>query len=239
MFKDHSVTVVIPAYNEEETIADVVTDFRSEECVDRVLVVDNNCRDATAVRARAAGAEVIEEAAPGYGCALRAGLDHAVAEGTDLIVLTEADGSFLSADIWKLLKYSAQQTRKRSSLSCPDCGMTLEEFRKKGRLGCAKDYEVFSSHIDELLERVHGAKLHVGRRPGISEDELNRMQHVTDLQHKLEIAIREEAYESAARIRDELKDLEGEGGELADPAGAANPTGSGDPASSSGQPGQP
>ena len=57
------------------------------------------------------------------------------------------------ADIWKLLKYSAQQTRKRSSLSCPDCGMTLEEFRKKGRLGCAKDYEVFSSHIDELLAR--------------------------------------------------------------------------------------
>jgi protein arginine kinase activator len=123
--------------------------------------------------------------------------------------------------------------------------MTLEEFRKKGRLGCPKDYEVFREHIDELLERVHGAKLHVGRRPGISEDELNRMQNVTDLQHKLEIAIREEAYESAARIRDELKDLEGEGGELADspgsanPGGSANPAGSGDPASSSGQPGQP
>jgi len=129
------------------------------------------------------------------------------------------------ADIWKLLKYSAQQTRKRSSLTCPDCGMTLDELRKKGRLGCAKDYEVFRAHIDELLERVHGAKHHVGRLPGISEDELDRMQHVTDLQHKLEIAIREEAYESAAKIRDELKNLEDSGTELADYTGPAEPAG--------------
>ena len=73
MFRGHSVTVVVPAYNEAQTIADVVADYLGVSCVDRVLVVDNNCSDDTAALAREAGAEVIEESQPGYGCALRAG----------------------------------------------------------------------------------------------------------------------------------------------------------------------
>lgn len=105
MFQDRSVVVVVPAYNEEATIADVVTEFRGESCVDRVIVVDNNCRDRTAELARAAGAEVIQESAAGYGCAIRAGLDHAVRTGADILVVTEADGSFRAKDLWKLLYY--------------------------------------------------------------------------------------------------------------------------------------
>ena len=76
MFRGHSVTVVVPAYNEEQTIEGVVSDYLGVSCVDRVLVVDNNCQDKTAEIAQAAGAEVITESAPGYGSALRAGLDH-------------------------------------------------------------------------------------------------------------------------------------------------------------------
>jgi protein arginine kinase activator len=112
------------------------------------------------------------------------------------------------ADIWKLLQISAQQTRKKGGPVCPECGMTLDEFRKKGRLGCAKDYEVFQAHILELLERVHGSRVHVGRIPGTSEEEVERQRRMHALRHELEVAIREEAYESAARLRDELKGLE-------------------------------
>jgi protein arginine kinase activator len=113
------------------------------------------------------------------------------------------------ADIWKLLQLSAQQTRKKGGQTCPSCGMTLDEFRKKGRLGCAKDYEVFGAHIGDLLERVHGARTHVGRIPGTSEADLERQKRLTDLRSQLDAAIRDEAYESAARLRDELKTLEG------------------------------
>jgi glycosyltransferase involved in cell wall biosynthesis len=113
MYREHNVTVVIPAYNEEATIAQVVESFRAVPCVDRVLVVDNNCKDRTAELARAAGAEVIAESKPGYGSALRAGLDHAVKTGGKMLVLTEADGSFSAEDIWKLLSY------------LPDCRMVL------------------------------------------------------------------------------------------------------------------
>jgi protein arginine kinase activator len=111
------------------------------------------------------------------------------------------------ADIWKLLQISAQSTRKKGGQTCPSCGMTLDEFRKKGRLGCAKDYEVFATHIGDLLERVHGARTHVGRIPGTSEADLDRLKRLSDLRSQLDTAIREEAYESAARLRDELKTL--------------------------------
>jgi protein arginine kinase activator len=110
-------------------------------------------------------------------------------------------------DIWKLLQISAQQTKKRGP-ACPECGMSLDELRKKGRLGCARDYEVFKSHIGDLLERVHGARAHVGRVPGTTEEESLRSQRLTLLKQKLEDAIRSEAYESAARLRDEIKALD-------------------------------
>jgi protein arginine kinase activator len=86
--------------------------------------------------------------------------------------------------------------------------MDLEEFRRRGRLGCPKCYEVFKAPVGELLERVHGARQHVGRLPGVSDGELERMQSLAELRQKLEVAIREEAYENAARLRDEIQQLE-------------------------------
>ena len=112
------------------------------------------------------------------------------------------------AEIWKLLQASAQRGRKEVGIACPDCGMTLLEFRQRGRLGCAKDYEVFAPHLRELLERIHGATRHVGRVPGLDELALERLQRVNQLQQKLEDAIRSEDYEDAARLRDELKSIE-------------------------------
>ncbi|MEW6073286.1 MAG: glycosyltransferase [Planctomycetota bacterium] len=105
MFQDRPVTVVVPALDEEGTIAAVVRDFAGHPSVDRVLVVDNGSRDGTADAARAAGAEVVEERERGYGRAIRTGLDRAFAAGAAIAVVTEADGSFRAADTWKLLHY--------------------------------------------------------------------------------------------------------------------------------------
>jgi glycosyltransferase involved in cell wall biosynthesis len=102
MHAGQSVSVVIPAYNEEATIVEVVRDFASHAAVDEVLVVDNNCRDRTAELAREAGARVVVESAAGYGCALRRGLTDAAG---DLLVMVEADGSFRAQDLDKFLAY--------------------------------------------------------------------------------------------------------------------------------------
>jgi len=94
------VSVVVPAYNEAESIEYVVRDFRDR--VHEVLVVDNSSTDDTARIARAAGARVETVRLHGYGDTIRWGLDHAVG---DVLVVTEADFSFRARDLGKLLEY--------------------------------------------------------------------------------------------------------------------------------------
>lgn len=104
------ISVIVPAHDEEATIAEVVREFAAHPSVDEVLVVDNNCRDATARLAREAGARVVAESRPGYGFALMRGMREAAG---DWLVLVEADGSFRAADLSKLFCY------------LPDCAMVL------------------------------------------------------------------------------------------------------------------
>jgi protein arginine kinase activator len=110
--------------------------------------------------------------------------------------------------VWKLLKESARRAREEGGLACPDCGMTLAEFRSKGRLGCPRDYEVFARHLEPLLLRIHNAAEHQGRLPGQDEDERKRQAHLTQLRAQLQEAIRSEAYENAAQLRDAIQQLE-------------------------------
>jgi glycosyltransferase involved in cell wall biosynthesis len=102
MWNNKTVSIVFPAYNEEENIAQAVADFLSVEVVDDVIVVDNNSTDRTAERAAAAGARVIREKTQGFGAALTRGLREAQ---SDLIVLSEPDGTFVARDVIKLLSY--------------------------------------------------------------------------------------------------------------------------------------
>ena len=85
------VSVVIPALNEEEPIGDVVRAV-PRGIVDEILVVDNGSTDATAERARAAGARVVSEPRRGYGRACQAGIA-AVAADCDVILFLDGDGS--------------------------------------------------------------------------------------------------------------------------------------------------
>jgi len=115
------------------------------------------------------------------------------------------------SDIWKLLQISAQKAaQRRKTVECEACGMSLEELRRKGRLGCPQCYEVFQSHLVDLFEGMHGAREHVGRLPGGAQAGRDKAHRIDSLREELEVAIREEAYERAASIRDELRTLEAE-----------------------------
>ncbi len=105
MHRGKTVSIVFPAYNEEQGITEAVREFRAVEAIDKVYVINNNSQDRTAVLAREAGAIVIDELQQGYGHALRRGLREA---DTDYIVLCEPDGTFMAADIYKLLSYAHQ-----------------------------------------------------------------------------------------------------------------------------------
>jgi glycosyltransferase involved in cell wall biosynthesis len=103
MWNGRTVSVVLPAYNEEKYIRPAVEDFFLEGVVDEVIVVDNNSRDRTAEEANATRARVVCERAQGYGHALQRGLREATG---DLVVMAEPDGTFVGRDVMKLLAYA-------------------------------------------------------------------------------------------------------------------------------------
>jgi len=102
MYQGRKLSVVMPAYNEAEGIADTVRGFKNHPWVDEVVVADNNSRDETAIRATQAGARVVKEPRQGYGYACRTALANATG---DLIVLTESDDSFYADDLKILFAY--------------------------------------------------------------------------------------------------------------------------------------
>jgi glycosyltransferase involved in cell wall biosynthesis len=96
-----TVSVVIPALNEEEAIGDVVREVRTQP-VDEIIVVDNGSTDRTAARAAAAGGRVVSEPRRGYGRACRAGVAATRAD-CGVIVFLDGDGSDRPAFIPALL----------------------------------------------------------------------------------------------------------------------------------------
>jgi protein arginine kinase activator len=92
---------------------------------------------------------------------------------------------------------------------CAYCGMKLEEFKKKGRLGCPHCYVTFDTHLRNLLRRLHGNSQHIGKvylPPNPSETQ--RQDRLAGLRRKLDHAVEAEDFEQAARIRDMIKGLE-------------------------------
>lgn len=95
--RDANIAVVIPARNEEATIADSVQ--RAREFTPEVVVMDGHSTDRTATRARESGARVILDPGRGKGSAIRASLE---ALSSEVIVFMDADGSHDAKDIPKL-----------------------------------------------------------------------------------------------------------------------------------------
>ena len=88
----HFVSVVIPALNEEEPIAQVVRDVAATGIPQEIIVVDNGSDDQTSMRAATAGARVVSEPVRGYGRACAAGV-RSVSPQCDVIVFLDGDGS--------------------------------------------------------------------------------------------------------------------------------------------------
>lgn len=138
MYRDRTVSLVIPAYNEEQTIGAVVDEFRQVPHLDEIVVVDNNCSDRTAAIAAERGARVVQESAPGYGRALLRGMDEAKG---DVMVLCEADGSFAAADCEKLLIYlddAGMVMGTRTTRQMVQQGANMQFFLRWGNVFMAK-----------------------------------------------------------------------------------------------------
>lgn len=104
MYKNKKISLILPAYNEEESIADVIDDFYETGIVDEIVIIDNNSKDKTAQLAKSTGkAKVVREKRQGYGYAIWKGLE--TAKG-DILVTCDADKTYAAEDIKKLLQHS-------------------------------------------------------------------------------------------------------------------------------------
>ncbi|MBI5873055.1 MAG: UvrB/UvrC motif-containing protein [Candidatus Omnitrophica bacterium] len=102
------------------------------------------------------------------------------------------------------------------AMQCANCGLTYEDFRKIGRLGCSECYTSFAKYLGPLLKRIHGASMHTGKMPPGQAPEAPRPQKakitkestIDELKSSLQQAIEHEEFEDAARLRDKIKELE-------------------------------
>jgi glycosyltransferase involved in cell wall biosynthesis len=99
MHRNLKLSVVIPCYNEEDGVREVIGRMPAG-IVDEIVVVDNNCTDRTAEVARSLGARVVAESTPGYGAAYKAGMRAATG---DLIITLDGDGTYPPEEIPRLV----------------------------------------------------------------------------------------------------------------------------------------
>lgn len=98
--------------------------------------------------------------------------------------------------------------KEAATLQCPNCKLTYVDFKKIGRFGCGGCYTTFKKYIGPLLRRIHGSGQHIGKSPLKAANGLKKKVDLHDLRLKLKNAIELEAFEEAARIRDQIKEAE-------------------------------
>ena len=104
------------------------------------------------------------------------------------------------------------EKRKTVSLVCPTCKTTFGEFRKSGRFGCMDCYEAFESELPAVFRQIHGRDNH--KADATTEEEGLQERKLSVLQEQLDQAVSEEAFEEAARLRDQIAKLKGHAGVL-------------------------
>lgn len=116
---------------------------------------------------------------------------------------------------------------------CDACGFTASQLKKIGRMGCPECYAAFRDGLDGLLRNMHKGTRHVGKRPShasVIAPQILPRQRVTSvkesapsapvappvvpppdiakLRAELDLAVREERYEDAAKLKSEIESLQ-------------------------------
>ncbi len=104
---------------------------------------------------------------------------------------------------------SAQgKSTESADMECPGCGLPRAELRKEGRMGCAECYEAFHDEVKTLVSGMGGAASHRGKYPSKILQYKTFLIDREKLKERLQQAVRDEDYETAATLRDRIQELE-------------------------------
>ncbi|MFD1038202.1 UvrB/UvrC motif-containing protein [Virgibacillus byunsanensis] len=129
-------------------------------------------------------------------------------EGYSLHNLLSGLFNFDSSSIGANSNPTFKQTKE---LQCPQCEMTLSEFKRVGKFGCAECYHAFSERLDPIFRRVHsGNTKHHGKIPKRKGGNLHAKKQLESYKKELQTLIEKEDFEDAAKVRDKIRGLETE-----------------------------
>ena len=123
-------------------------------------------------------------------------------------------------------KKAKTQAVEDDTAACPECGFTRAHLKKIGRMGCPECYKTFADDLENMLRAMHKGTRHVGKSPGQAPPapETPRKaraaptprppsaesikKRLAELKTAIDLAVEDERYEDAARLRDEMRALE-------------------------------
>ncbi|SEP07793.1 UvrB/UvrC motif-containing protein [Paenibacillus sp. OV219] len=103
---------------------------------------------------------------------------------------------------------NALGAKPAQQLRCDNCGLTYTQFSKMGRFGCSNCYTQFGSKLDPILKRVHGNTTHVGKIPKRTGVQIQLKREIDELKQDLSMRIEQQEFETAAELRDRIRELE-------------------------------
>lgn len=115
---------------------------------------------------------------------------------------------FALADLLLGLGAAQEIEKNPAGVRCPVCGFSQADFKKTGRLGCSACYDAFAEGLSGMLKNMHRGSVHTGKVPAKLAVSRRRNQQLAVLQASLEKAVKEEHFEEAATLRDQIRILE-------------------------------
>jgi glycosyltransferase involved in cell wall biosynthesis len=142
MFLGQKVSLVLPTFNERDSIRQCIRDFESLNVIDEIIVINNNAAAGTSEEVQGTAAIEVLEPEQGYGAAILSGLRRATG---DLTIVCEPDGTFLATDVYKLLEFSREFDVVYGSRTMLDLiweGANMNRFLRWGNWSVAKLMEI-------------------------------------------------------------------------------------------------
>lgn len=93
-------------------------------------------------------------------------------------------------------------------ITCPLCKMRLSEFLQSGKFGCGNCYDAFGSYTKQVLNNIHSTYMHKGKVSESASEQLKCKREIESLKKQLASAVDKQDFESAAKLRDKINELE-------------------------------
>jgi protein arginine kinase activator len=117
---------------------------------------------------------------------------------------------FTGGLLGSLLKSDLPGATAAGAIRCPKCGISFEEIARQGKVGCAHCYIGFREKLSPTVEKIHGKASHAGKIPPLAQNRKPKVSPLEQLKEQLAAAVEAQEFEQAAKLRDQIREMEGQ-----------------------------